>query len=169
MQRQLLVLAAVLLAPLPSAQGQQLPPGCSGMEHRQFDFWLGDWTVTDSAGRATLGTNLVTQEEGGCLIHEHWHGSRGGTGQSFNFYDPSQRQWEQVWVASGGGVLRLLGHLEGTSMILEGDSASPTGVSMRNRVAWIPQTDGRVRQYWRTSTDGGKTWQVSFDGWYRKA
>jgi hypothetical protein len=54
-------------------------------------------------------------------------------------------------------------------MILEGDSASPTGVSMRNRVAWIPQTDGRVRQYWRTSTDGGKTWQVSFDGWYRKA
>ena len=168
MQRTLLLLAGVLLAALPPARAQQPAPGCVGTEHRQFDYWLGDWTVTDSAGRTTLGTNLVTREEDGCLIHEHWHGSRGGTGQSFNFYDRSQRHWEQVWVASGGGVLRLVGHLEGTSMILEGESTSPTGGPISNRIAWIPQADGRVRQYWRTSTDGGKTWQISFDGWYRR-
>ena len=27
---------------------------CSGPEHRQFDFWLGDWQVTDTTG-AHLG------------------------------------------------------------------------------------------------------------------
>jgi hypothetical protein len=28
--------------------------------------------------------------------------------------------------------------------------------------------DGRVRQTFQQSTDAGKTWTVSFDGYYRK-
>ena len=159
-----------LLVPLllgPSGTGQA-PAGCTAAEYRQFDFWIGDWTVTDSTGTAALGTNQVTGEESGCLVHEHWRGSQGGTGQSFNFYDRQGKRWEQVWVASGGNVLRLAGGLQGKSMVLEGDALSPAGGAMRNRIAFTPEPDGRVRQVWSTSTDGGKSWRVTFDGWYRK-
>ena len=150
-----------------TAAAQQTPPGCTTPEHRQFDFWIGNWTVTDSAGGTPYGTNLITREEAGCLLHERWRGSQGGSGQSLNFYDHQRRHWEQVWVASGGNVLRLSGQFSGNSMVLEGDGTSPSGGPIRNRIVWTQQSDGRVRQVWSTSADGGKSWQVGFDGWYR--
>jgi hypothetical protein len=155
-----------------SALAQQAPPpppqGCTAPEYRQFDYWIGDWNVTDSSGTRTYGSNRITSEESGCLIHEHWRAAGGGTGQSFTFYDRVTRRWEQVWVASGGGILRLSGKLDGTSMVLEGPTVSPTGAPVLNRIAWIPQPDGRVRQLWSRSTDQGTSWQAGFDGWYRK-
>lgn len=150
-----------------SAYGQQ-PPNCTAAEHRQFDFWAGDWVVTDSAGSTTYGTNLVTSEENGCLLHEHWSGSRGGTGQSLNFFDRATGRWAQVWVASSGGVLRLEGARAGAVMRLEGDQRTPAGALVKNRIEWTPQPDGRVRQTWYVSQDSGRTWQASFDGWYRR-
>jgi len=166
MVRFLLPLFGALLA--GRALPQQPAAGCTAAEYRQFDFWLGDWTVTDSAGGTAYGTNSVTGEESGCLVHEHWSGSRGGTGQSFNFYDPKAKGWEQLWVASGGSILRVTGRLQGTSMVLEGDGVAANGAAIRNRIAWTPEPDGRVRQVWSTSADGGKSWKATFDGWYRR-
>lgn len=37
-----------------------------------------------------------------------------------------------------------------------------------NRITWNPTAPGRVRQLWETSTDGGATWTVAFDGRYIK-
>jgi hypothetical protein len=166
MTRVMLVALGLLLG--GTAPAQQPPAGCTAPEYRQFDFWIGDWAVSDSAGRVPYGTNLVTREEDGCLVHEHWHGTRGGTGQSFNFFDRRSGHWTQVWVASRGNVLQLSGHLDGASMVLEGEGVSPTGQAIRNRIAWTPEPDGRVRQVWSTSSDGGATWSVGFDGWYRR-
>lgn len=159
-------LAVILLA--ATAGAQQAPPGCSSAAHRQFDFWVGDWTVTDSARTVTYGSNLVTREEGGCLVHEHWAGSKGGTGQSFNFHEPRTGKWEQVWVAQGGGNLHLVGAFDGRSMVLKGERASAQGAAQLDWAEWTPYPDGRVRQFWRQSTDGGKTWAVYFDGWYAR-
>src|SRR5205085_11883872 len=80
----LAALQILSLHPLP-AQSPPARPKCDAPEYRQFDFWVGDWDVT--AGGQRAGTNLVTLEEGGCLIHEHWAGAKGGTGQRLNFYD----------------------------------------------------------------------------------
>jgi hypothetical protein len=111
----------------------------------------------------------VTLEEGSCVIHEHWAGSRGGTGQSFNYYDPRTRVWQQDWVASNAGSsLHLVGKLEGNSMVLEADIPGPNSTTIHHKAMWIPQPDGRVRQYWRQTTDGGKTWTIVFDGFYKK-
>ena len=115
------ILAASLLA--SAAGAQQAPPGCNSAAHRQFDFWVGDWTVTDSARTVTYGSNLVTREEAGCLVHEHWAGSKGGTGQSFNFHEPRTGKWEQVWVAAGGGNL----HLRASRRSARRSSTGPSG------------------------------------------
>jgi hypothetical protein len=155
----------LLCLPLPLLAQQ--PPGCTTSAHRQFDFWVGDWTVTDSAGTTTFGTNRITNEESGCLIHEHWSGSRGGTGQSLNYYDLHSGRWVQVWVDSGGGNLRLEGALEDGRMVLRAVAPGPKGTTIEHHAIWSKEGDGRVRQYWRSSSDGGKTWQVVIDGWYR--
>lgn len=167
--RRLLAIAAVLPLLVASVRAQQpARSSCTGANHRQFDFWIGTWEVTDSAGTTMYGTNRVASEEDGCLVHENWAGSRGGTGQSLNFYDPLKQQWEQVWVGSDGLVLQITGHLDGRSMVLEGDGMGPGGKLVKHRASWTPQSDGRVRQFWQQSADGGTTWTVAFDGWYRK-
>ena len=152
-----------------TASGQQAARNsCNDPNHRQFDFWVGDWEVTDSAGATVYGSNRITREEDGCLIHEHWVGSRGGTGQSLNFLNPATQRWEQVWVGSDGLVLQVTGKLEGTSMVLVGEGLGQGGNQLKQRASWTPQADGRVRQYWQQSADGGATWTVAFDGWYRR-
>ena len=163
-------LPLILLLSLPrtTVEAQQASrQACTTGEYRQFDFWVGNWEVTDSAGTTIYGTNRVASEEDRCLVHENWAGSRGGTGQSLNFYDPQGQRWNQVWVGSDGLVLQITGHLDGTSMVLEGDGMSAGGKMVKQRASWTPQPDGRVRQYWQQSADGGATWTVAFDGWYR--
>lgn len=143
------------------AQGTQSKPRpCAGPEHRQFDFWIGDWEVRDAKG-APQGTNRITQEYDGCVLQEHWS-SPGQTGSSFNVYDARAKRWHQTWVDSGGTLLLLDGGLEKDgSMLLK----SPGG---SQRIRWTLLGDGRVRQLWETSDDGGKSWKVKFDGYYSK-
>ncbi len=163
-------LAAVALltgttAALP-AQGSPPKFGCTEAEHRQFDFWIGDWNVTVKGKQA--GTNLVTLEEQGCVIHEHWVGSRGGTGQSFNFYDQGEKQWHQVWVDNQGTYVSLTGHWSDGHLVFTGTAPGPQGQPLAQRRTFTPNADGTVRQFWETSADQGKSWQVAFDGTYTK-
>lgn len=67
---------------------QPAPLDCAGSaEHRQFDFWLGEWLVADAKG-TPQGLNRITMAENGCLLVEQWTSATGGTGQSMNYYDP---------------------------------------------------------------------------------
>jgi hypothetical protein len=147
------------------------PPPCAPAEHRQFDFWLGDWEVKDPAGKV-VGHNRIEAAHGGCALIEHWTSVTGVSGTSLNIYDRDRGKWHQTWVDSGGGLLQLDGGFTGGAMVLAGDAfdADAPSRSARQRVTWTPLADGRVRQLWESSTDGGKTWTVVFDGLYaRKA
>ena len=148
--------AGVALLVAGTLAAQQPPQGCNAPEYRQFDFWEGDWEVTDSAGTVVMGTNTITREESGCALREQWR-AQGGTGQSLNFYERATGRWSQVWVASNGGVLRLQGGLENGAMKMEGEARAPNGLLIRNRIVWTPQPDGRVRQAWSISRDSGVT------------
>ena len=95
MRNQLLSLCLALTPPTLAMAGEQGP--CSSDTYRAFDFWVGDWQVHTPNGQLA-GTNRITVDESGCLLTEHWRGSRGATGQSYNFYDPGDDQWHQLWV-----------------------------------------------------------------------
>jgi hypothetical protein len=162
-------LAGALLLPaaVSVSSGQSAPaapPTCDAAAYRQFDFWVGDWSVTTAGGPA--GTNLVTLEEKGCLVHEHWQGAKGGSGQSFNFFDRNDRQWHQVWVSSTGSVLRFAGEYHDGKLVLNGERPGPDGVTMHDRLTFFHNPDGTVRQLWESSRDD-QTWQTVFDGLYR--
>jgi hypothetical protein len=51
-------------------------------------------------------------------------------------------------------------------MILQsGPQDRPKGATVQ-RITWSRETDGSVRQLWESSSDGGRTWAVAFDGRY---
>lgn len=133
---------------------------CSTPEYRQFDFWLGEWDVVSSTGRA-LGANSIRPIEGGCAFEEHWTGAMGGTGTSLNRYNAAKGKWQQTWVDGMGTVLELEGEFKDGSMVL---SAVVAGAP--NRVTWTPLEKDRVRQHWESSSDEGKPWTTVFDGIY---
>lgn len=156
-----------LLASFATTALAQGPPGCTAPESRQFDFWAGSWTVTTPQG-AVAGTNTIESILDGCVLQEHWVGSKGGSGTSLNLWDAASGSWRQVWVDASGGMLELSGKLVGKQMILSGTSKGPGGSTGLNRITWTPRADGTVRQLWESSADNGATWTVQFDGIYTR-
>jgi hypothetical protein len=52
-------------------------------------------------------------------------------------------------------------------MEMTGERDTPQG-RVADRITWTPLPDGRVRQEWNISRDGGKTWQQVFLGFYAR-
>ncbi len=146
-----------------AAAQESIAEACSGAEHRQFDFWLGEWEVADTTGNV-LGTNRITRVANGCGLHEYWRGGKGNNGNSLNWYEPAAGKWNQLWVGPGY-YLRLSGGLEDGSMVLSGERETAQG-RVVDRITWTPLADGRVRQLWEVSSDSGNTWGLVFEGFY---
>ena len=145
------------------------PPACTAAEHRQFDFWLGHWTVHGGPdGKALQGTSRIERSDNGCWITEHWHSARGSDGTSLNAWDAQYQVWRQFWTGADGVVLRLEGGLRDGTMEMRGELPKAGGGVQLQRIRWTPQGDGSVTQQWDTSDDDGSSWQVSFLGVYRR-
>jgi hypothetical protein len=147
----------------------------TGAAH-ELDFWIGEWDVFGPEGRQ-VGRNTITSmfatPSGSGMLHEHWHGNGGVEGRSINAYDATRGCWHQTWMDSTGDMLVLEGGLVDGAMVLEslapGEGGTPT--AERQRITWtrVSDPDGaEVRQLWESSNDGGATWTVAFDGWYRR-
>ena len=154
-------LAALALAVvLPAAAA------CEAPEHRQFDFWLGEWEVRTPDGKLA-GTNRIEREYGGCVLHERYSTGKGYSGESLNAYDAARKVWHQTWVDSSGTLLLLEGGLADGKMVLEGRTVEAGGQTVRHRITWTPNADGSVRQLWESTDDKGG-WTVAFDGRYTR-
>lgn len=141
---------------------------CESLEqHKQLDFWVGDWAVYNPAGRLA-GVNKVEKLLNGCLIVENWTGAAGMAGKSMNFYDGSVRKWRQVWVDASGNAVWVNGEVQpDKSMRLSGAGKNAQGEFQR-RMTLSKLPNGEVRQHWEQSKDNGATWSTVFDGTYRK-
>lgn len=133
---------------------------------RQFDFWIGEWDV--QAGGQAAGTNSVQLILGDCVVFENWSGAGGGSGKSFNFYNATLGKWQQTWVDDRGGVLQFIGEFKDGAMRFQGETLAPKGNKVMHRLTFFPLAADRVRQLWEQSSDGGKTWNVAFDGTYTR-
>jgi hypothetical protein len=162
------LLAALLVAAAAATAQQQAPP-CATAEHRQFDFWAGDWQVTTPDGDLA-GTNSIRPVLNGCALEESWHGAQGSIGKSLNMYDSRDGRWHQTWVDGNGGRLDLTGGLdERGRMVLSGQRPDPQGGAVMHEISWEQQSDDTVKQHWRVSKDGGEAWQDVFVGIYHPA
>lgn len=141
---------------------------CQAPEYRKFDFWVGDWDVHAPNGGPTVGRNLVTIEQQGCLLVEHWTSSTAGqTGTSFNYYDVRDKKWHQLYLdnsGNAGAFPAMAGDLvDGKMVLITDETKSPV-----SRWTWYVLESGKVRQMAEQSTDAGKTWNIVWDSVYVK-
>ena len=142
-------------------------PPCATAEHRRLDFWAGDWDAYEVGGSdKPVARAHVDVILGGCALREIYEQSNGVVGQSFTVYDSSRKLWHQTWVTNRGTLLQIDGKFQGTSLSMEGRQLASDGHEQIVRGVWAPQ-DGAVREIAHISSDGGKTWQLWFDIFFR--
>jgi hypothetical protein len=151
---------------LASIRAARFP--CTGDErHRGFDFWIGEWTVTQNGQFA--GTSSVQPILGHCTIFEQWESVAGTFGKSFNYYDPGHDHWRQIWIGDSGSFIEFTGEARDGGIFYTAQTIDPADGSVtHHKFEFTVIGEGGVRQYWETSTDGGETWQSIWDGRYAR-
>ncbi|HEY4613334.1 MAG TPA: tetratricopeptide repeat protein [Bacteroidota bacterium] len=146
---------------------KRLHPCMYSPEARQFDFWVGEWSVVTLQGQQgrPAGTSVIQQIAEGCGILENWQsGGAGLTGKSLNFYDQNAGKWYQYWVGPGGGATRYSGVYKDGAMRFETEPfQNLNGQTMRLRLTFFNIDANTVRQFAESTTDDGKTWTVNYD------
>jgi len=164
-------LAALFLAQQPPSTPPPPPPDCSAAEHRQFDFWVGDWDVVPNNQPAPAGPpsrNTIVKAHAGCVLVENWT-SENQTGQSVNIYDRSRGQWHQTWVDSNGGLHEYWGRRDGANMVFYGSTPLPARPAFRMhvRLTFFDLGGDKVRQLSeRLNPDG--SWSTNYDLLYTR-
>lgn len=135
--------------------------------HHAFDFWLGEWDVSQNGQFA--GSNDIQSILGHCVIFEQWVGASGTEGKSFNYYDPGHDHWRQIWVGDGGTFIEFTGEAREGGIFYTAETISPADSSVtHHKFEFTQNDDGTVRQFWATSTDDQATWSTIWDGHYER-
>ena len=136
---------------------KRAPPasGCAAAQHRQFDFWIGEWTIGPSQ------ESSITSD--GCAIFEHYRPGMGAFGKSISVYDEMTGKWNQTYLFSAGSGAPLL--LEGS--VVDGKMVmfDIRGGVIFGRWTWTPQ-GSNVLQTSENSSDNGTSYTPGFSGLY---
>lgn len=153
--------AAVIFAQQPNTKCV-----CCTSQHSQFDFWVGNWQVTDTAGNV-LGTNLVEKHYDKCIVQENWKSTKVNRGTSFNHYQPIDSTWNQLWLDNQGSILNLKGKWNGNAMVLRSElQQAKSGNTYYNQISWTPKPNGTVVQLWVIFDEKGNKLRELFRGIY---
>lgn len=165
MIKRILIGLPILLLPLSSFAQEDC--ACCTEMHQQFDFWVGEWVVSDTSGNI-VGENTIVKLEDECIVSEHWRGAAGLTGRSYNYYNQADSTWNQLWIDSSGSNLSLKGYAEPGKMILQSELQKGQQVDWYfNRITWTKNEDGSVTQLWEILDKNEKRLTVAFHGIYR--
>lgn len=154
---------------------------CAEAEHRQMDFWVGEWTLALRA-RTSIdsndwtdanGTNRITSTLHDCVIEERFEADGPGpawAGHSVSQLVASDGKWHQTWVDDQGGYITLVGTKEGADIVLV---APPriiaSGATQQMRMVYTDIKPDSLTWRWEGTRDAGKTWQPTLVIAYTRA
>jgi hypothetical protein len=140
---------------------------CANGEHRELDFWLGNWSVSNNG--ASVGKSKVELALDQCLIVENWEGAKNHSGETIFAYSPGDHQWYGM---SGDNEGRMHVFTEGkvTAGVAEfqGTSRGPNGETVLNRMKLARLGADKVEETWEKSSDSGSSWNVVYRGEYSR-
>lgn len=136
-------------------------------KYQILDFWLGEWAVYWN--NELVGINKVEKVLGGCAILEHWKDIEGHEGKSLFYWDLTSQRWKQVWVTDNGSMKEKSYQRSGTdgSVLFQGTVTLMNGKKVLDRTTLYP-LESQVRHVIEQSSDEGKTWKITFDGYYKR-
>ena len=125
-----------------------------------FDFWVGDWTVTDPSD-GSVGRNTIRRILGGKVLEERFT-FRGPDGKPYrgrsHTVQVDGRGWCQTWVDSNGLYLDFVGNTTENGMLLERE-AVVEGVAVTQRMVWSDITPESLVWQWMRAPTGSDDWQ----------
>ena len=158
----------VRFAGLKKQAQHNLKPCADTPENRQFDFWVGDWSVETTQGGVPAGESRIQLILGDCVVQENWQ-SNGNpyAGKSYNMYNAALKRWEQYWVDNSAGNIFFYGGLkDGVMDYWTDEIPQPGGPPLKRHLQFFKLGPDKVRQFSQGSTDGGKTWKPEYDFTY---
>ena len=166
------VVVSVLVCALAVAEDRPANP-CAAPQQRQFDFWVGSWTLTwpgEKPGETVHGTNRIVRILDGCVVQENFDGGSDMhlRGTSVTTFDARSGKWKQTWVDNEGGYLDFVGEWKDGQMILAREGVRPDGAKILQRMVWKNIRQDELDWSWEASDNGGKTWQVRWPIHYRR-
>ncbi|MDX2274460.1 MAG: hypothetical protein NW206_03330 [Hyphomonadaceae bacterium] len=172
MSRQALEDEVRALRPLIQNGGVQpnRPEGCLAPEHRQLDFWIGEWDVSPTGSEnMSVAESTIRPLDQGCSIFEEWRPFQGPSGHSLSDYDPTTQQWHQTWIDAAGTRTLFTGAFENGVMALDYDTPPPAGQPPSQRRMSYQQLDtNTVRQWGARLNETTQSWDVIWDYTYKR-
>jgi hypothetical protein len=166
-----LVLAGALAAVPALAQREPVDPprNCTTPEHRQFDFWIGQWDVYKTGTQERVARIEIEKLYGGCVLRESWKPFSLRSGGSFSSYDPDDGAWHMYWTDAQNARVAFRGGMSDGAMKLTGEWRNYEGPGQHRMTRHVYyRGDGdTVRHRGEVSADGGISWAVEFDFTYR--
>jgi hypothetical protein len=159
----------ILLLLLAAQQIIAQPPNKDLIKtYHQFDFWLGHWNVYKFGTDTLVGESRIESIIDSIGLLENYRAENSKyVGKSLNKYNPIKDRWEQYWIDNSGLTLYLTGGITDQKMILD-DVKSGSSKNGFNKIVCEKLDDNTVRQTWSRSKDNGETWNVVFDGEYKR-
>jgi hypothetical protein len=151
----------------PSFAAPDSAPCSASTESRQFDYWLGDWTIT-YPGAPGGSTSTVRLELDKCMVVERWDGGKGHSGENLFAYSADDKKWHGMFADNQGRAHVFEGKVAGGVAEFYGPSRGPNGEAVLNRIRIIRISGDKVEQSWEKSTDNGGTWTTGFRGEYSR-
>jgi hypothetical protein len=146
------------------------PGACAAStESRQFDFWLGDWTIT-SPGGSSSSTSKVSLSLDQCLLVEKWDGGKGHAGTNMFAYSADDKKWYGMFADNMGRAHVFTGgHVASGVAEFDGTNRGPNGEAVLDKVKVVRIAPNKVEQTWEKSTDNGASWITVFRGEYTRS
>jgi hypothetical protein len=138
--------------------------------YRQFDFWIGDWSVYGPKGNKA-GESKIELILDSCILLENWKSAQGNfSGKSFNKYNATSGQWQQTWVDNVGGSTEFLqGTYADNKMVFKTLPYRFSKDTMAIRkLTFFNLGKDKVRQLGEISKDNGNSWKTEYDLEYRR-
>jgi hypothetical protein len=165
----LIVLSACFCIAAPRAFSATEPGPCSAnSETRQFDYWLGEWSIAtnEKPGTATSKVYLSLDK---CAVIESWNDGKGHSGENIFAYSFDDHSWRGMFVDNRGHAHVFVdGKVSDGSAEFDGPSRGSNGEAVLNRIRVVRVSPHEVKQTWEKSTDNGATWTTVFSGNYMR-
>lgn len=136
-------------------------------ESRQFDFWLGDWAISNpnGSGEASSRVYLALDQY---LVVESWDDGRGHKGENLFAYSGDDKSWHGLFADNQGRVHAFTGKVTSGQAEFYGPSRDPKGETVLNRIRVVRIASDKVEQSWEKSEDNGTSWTAVFKGEYSR-
>lgn len=149
---------------------RQRPAGCIERESRQFDFWLGEWDVSQTGKTEIIAESSITLADQGCVILEAWRPFQGASGHSINGYDRQAKEWKQTWIDATGRITPYGGTMQDGTLIMDdrGSQPSTNPKITKSRMNFRKIDESSVRQWGEGWDSAAKNWIVTWDLTYHR-